>query len=409
MGGTNHMRQIKKTLSIFMAALFVMAGFLGNVTAKAAVTVLPEVTFVGVEHSPLVVGDTETFTVSSKFEGLVQYRAFLYSEKTNKWTELTSGYTEAKDAKTVVELPKTEKFELGKYKLSVWVKQAGVTGKTFSKVYKDSYDSYYVASLNCVSRDNANRVYADGVMSVKQEGLKVTINSSDFAGLAGIEGPYKLKLNYFNPTTGTWTANATQYGDKIEYTFPKAGTYVLDVHVNTEKSTTWSKGYESWKLKVITVKESTLPTAKVEKALYNAALFSTYVQVSLNTTTPADYAVTINGVKATMFTDKNGNKLFDANIKGEVKLADVKVEVVSTVVVKPEVAKSKVEKALYNAALFSTYVQVSLDTTTPESYKVTINGVEAAMFTNKDGIKLFDANVKGEVKTADVKVVVTAK
>ena len=157
------MKQIKKTLSIFMAALFVMAGFLGNVTAKAADTVLPVISFIGVEHSPLVVGDTETFTVSSKsYEGKVQYRAFLYSEKANKWTELTAGYTEAQDAKSVVSLPKTSAFELGKYKLSVWVKKDGATGKTFSKAYNDSYDNYYTAALNCVSKDNANRVYANG-------------------------------------------------------------------------------------------------------------------------------------------------------------------------------------------------------------------------------------------------------
>ena len=75
------MKQIKKTLSIFMAAVFVMAGILGNVTAKAAVVAIPIINYVGVDHSPLVVGDTEKFTVTSKYEGQVQYRAFLFDGK----------------------------------------------------------------------------------------------------------------------------------------------------------------------------------------------------------------------------------------------------------------------------------------------------------------------------------------
>ncbi len=100
------MRQIKKTLSIFMAALFVMAGTLGNFTAKAAEVIAPKgIVYLGVSHSPLLPGDKEQFTVVSDLTGSVQYKAFLYSEKTNKWTALSADYSAAVDAKTPFVLP----------------------------------------------------------------------------------------------------------------------------------------------------------------------------------------------------------------------------------------------------------------------------------------------------------------
>ena len=397
------MRQIKKTLSIFMAALFVFAGILGNVTTNAAVTVLPEVTFIGVEHSPLVVGDTETFTITSKYEGLVQYRAFLYSAKTNKWTELTSGYTVAADAKTVVTLPTTKAFELGKYKLSVWVKKAGTTGIKTTAL--GSYDNYLVANLNCVSRDNANRVYADGVMDVKQEGLKVTINNSDFKGLAGIEGPYLLRLHYFNPTTGNWTKNATQYADKIVYTFPKAGTYVLDVHVNTLKSTTWAKyllnknyentmgTYESWKLKTITVTDDVkIFDTTVKAATFGSSVnvtmtaegtkeFATATQYQVLSGTSAISAPTMLGTATTVFPtkvagDKVNVKLMNA-AGVEVKVIEVLLGQSGTIPVVPVVPPVKVEvKATVKPATFGASVNVTSTQVGAVKYQI-FNGTSA--------------------------------
>jgi hypothetical protein len=406
------MRQIKKTLSIFMAALFVMAGFLGNVTATAAVTVLPEVTFIGVEHSPLVVGDTETFTVTSKYEGLVQYRAFLYTEKTNKWAELTTGYTVAADAKTVVSLPKTSAFELGKYKLSVWVKKAGTTGITTTAL--GSYDNYLVANLNCVSRDNANRVYADGVMDVKQEGLKITINNSDFKGLTGIAGPYKLKLHYFNPTTNTWTKDATVYGDKIEYTFPKAGTYVLDVHVNTLKSTTWAKGgYESWKLKTITVTDNA--TVKVFDTTVKAATFGSTVNVTMTAEGTKEFATAtqyqvLNGTSAisaptalgtatTVFPakvagDKVNVKLLDSN-NAEVKTIEVLLGQSGMMTVVPPVIAEV--KATVKPATFGALVNVTTTQVGAVKYQV-FNGTAAisSPIVLGTATTIFPAKVAGE-------------
>jgi hypothetical protein len=156
------MKQFKHTLSLFMAAIFIFAGTLDNITVKAAQLVSPIINYVGVDHLPLVVGETEKFAITSKYDGQVQYRAFLFDGKT--WGELTNGYGVAVDAKTLYLLPETPTFKLGNYKLSVWVKRAGTTGYN-----SKGYDTYYVAALNCVTRD----VYVSGAPKVEANGLMI--------------------------------------------------------------------------------------------------------------------------------------------------------------------------------------------------------------------------------------------
>ncbi|MBZ9688905.1 hypothetical protein G9F72_021535 [Clostridium estertheticum] len=258
------MKQIKKSLSVFMAAIFVMAGILGNVTAKAATVVFPTVNYVGIEHSPLIVGDTEKFTVTSNYTGDVQYRAFQFNGKA--WTELTKGYTAPVDAKTPYVLPETAKYTLGQHKLSVWVKKAGTTGVKSNSL--GSFDTYYSAALNCVAKDDANRVYANGNPDYNVNGLKLTFNKIE--GLSGIEGPYTYRLHILDTKTGVWTKRASLYSETPSYTFKTAGTYVVVVHANTINSTTWKNylaedktvanqkstygTYEAWKTIVVTVK-----------------------------------------------------------------------------------------------------------------------------------------------------------
>ncbi|MBZ9685713.1 leucine-rich repeat domain-containing protein [Clostridium estertheticum] len=258
------MKQIKKTLIIFMAAVIVMVGILISITAKAAVLTTPKINYIGIEHSPLVVGDTEKFTVTSvKYDGLVQYRAFLFDGKV--WSELTSGYTTAQDSKTPVVLPETPVLKLGNYKLSVWVKKAGTIG-----LNKSGYDSYYVAALNCVSKDDANRVHANGEADYTLTGAKLTFNS--IKDIGGIKGPYLYRLHILNTNTGVWTTRVSQYATAPSYTFTKAGTYMVVVHANTVKSTTWKNylaedktvanqkstygTYEAWKTIMVTVNDS---------------------------------------------------------------------------------------------------------------------------------------------------------
>ena len=179
------MIKIKKILSMSLVALFVTVGSLTNVTANAATVSTPTINYAGIEHSPLVVGDTETFTVTAaKFSGDVQYRAFIGNEA-GKWTELTTGYTAAVSSKTPYVLPASKALTLGKYKVSIWVKTAGKTGVKSNAT--GNFDSYYVAGLNCVSKDDNNRVYTNGAADVAVTGLTAKFNGINNIG--GITGP----------------------------------------------------------------------------------------------------------------------------------------------------------------------------------------------------------------------------
>ena len=264
---------LKKSITILVLMLSI--GFMNSTTyAKEQ---LPKINFLGMEHSPLVVGDKGNFYVTSNYEGMVQYRVWINKVNTNIWEDITEGYTTAVDAKIPYIISPDRVFAEGKYKLSVWVKRA--EGEGVNKGSKGTYDTYYVANLNCVKKDNNNRIYVNNAMDIEKEeytiGEEVIIKG--IHKISGIKGPYKYKLHYFSPSKASdknsgWVKNVTDYDDKIVWTPTEPGIYVLDVHVNTEASTTWNTylkkskenkldnlagTYEAWKLKIITVKEKT--------------------------------------------------------------------------------------------------------------------------------------------------------
>lgn len=266
------MKQIKNTLLIFMATVFVMAGILGSVTAKAAVVAkCPIINYVGIEHSPLVVGDTETLTVNSaKYEGLVQYRAFLFDGK--KWRELSTGYGAAVDSKTPFVLPTTPRMSLGKKSISVWVKKANTNGIT-----KKGYDSYYAVALNCVSNITSLRVYTSQAANVNVSGLTVKFNG--IAGIGGITEPYLYKLFAMNTATGAWSNGASEYAATPSMTFKTAGTYMIIAHVNRGNGILGFQGYKTVKVTV---------TADATATVFYTTVKAISFLASVNVTMTAD-------------------------------------------------------------------------------------------------------------------------
>lgn len=218
----------------------------------------PTVTFVGVSQSPLIQGDKEKFYITSKGAKEVQYKVFLFEENKNLWTELTSGYTGFVDAQTPFELSPEKVFNLGKYKLSVWVRAKGSTA---------DYDHYYVANLNCVNRDDNNRVYLNDDMQTDKDEYMMgeTVEINGIKNISGMKGPYKYKLHVYNATKDQWSNHITDYAEgKIQWQPKEPGIYVLDIWAMSSNSTLWSKinenpkatAYEGWKLKVINVTKS---------------------------------------------------------------------------------------------------------------------------------------------------------
>lgn len=275
------MNKIKKSLSICMAATFVMAGILGNVTAKAAVVtpVVPIINYVGIDHAPLLVGDTESFKLTaSNYEGKVQYAAFMFDG--TKWSNL-SGYCVATDSKTPYTLAIKNKFKSGKYKISIWVRKAGVVGAK-SSVFGD-YESVYATAFNTVAR-SSSQISVNGNAKVDVNGMKLTFNGIE--NICGFRGPYVYQLNLLDSATGKWSSVAP-YSANPEYTFATAGTYVLSVHVRSVLST---KAYQAWKTIIVTVSGQVDPNL----AAANTAVLALQTAVTKDLTISAN----LTGVEA---------------------------------------------------------------------------------------------------------------
>ena len=166
----------------------------------------PVVSFVGVSQSPLIQGDKEKFYITSQNAKEVQYRIFLYEENGKAWTEVTSGYSQVMNAQVPYEVSSPKVFKLGKYKLSIWVRAKGSNS---------NYDSFYLSNLNCVNKDDNNRVYLDGDIKISKNeymvGENVEINGIE--NIRGMKAPYKYKLHVYNATKNQWSTHITSYSE----------------------------------------------------------------------------------------------------------------------------------------------------------------------------------------------------
>ena len=246
-----------KKIFIALASIFLVF----SVQTYAAENI-PKINFVGIDHSPLIEGDKESFLFTSRGSDKVQYRAFLYTEAKNEWKQIMP-WTDVVDSNIPYKFSYSTPFESGKYKLSVWVKRAGATGINSNK--NGDYDSYYVAELNCVKETEADRVRADGDMIPEKDtykvGEKVVVNGVD--NLRGRKAPYTFRLHIFDVNEGKWIMDKDTYRNNPEWTPNKPGTYVLDlwgissntVHLSKLQADPFARFFDIWKLKVIKVED----------------------------------------------------------------------------------------------------------------------------------------------------------
>lgn len=248
---------MKKRNFILVMFFALLIGVFG-MSSRAFAEELPKISFVGVEHSPLIAGENETFYITSVGAEKVEYRIWIKKDGDNEWEDLLGRYAGPYDANTPVFVKPPEKFEKGKYTVSIWVRRAGKSGKFINK--NGNYDSHYTVYLNCV--DKGTRVSADGDLNVEKSlykvGEKVVING--IKDLKGSDEPFLYKLHVFNNSKigvkddvwngKGWAIDVTEYGEKIEWIPKEPGMYVLDVWGKPENS---NLKFQVWKLKVIKV------------------------------------------------------------------------------------------------------------------------------------------------------------
>lgn len=229
------------TIFSFLLLILISIGF--NITEVQGAELVPKILFAGMDHSPIVAGDKANIYVTSDYDKNVQYRVFLYSETEQKWEELTKGYSEPIEGKKVFTIEAGKEFISGKYKLVIHIKKAES---------KEKYDNYYVANINCISKDNKAVISTNSNMSVNKSNyvLGEVINIGGIDDLKKLQTAYKYKLHVYDVINNKWDKDLTDWEDMIQWTPKKEGTYILDLWIKNENS---SSKYEAIKLKLINV------------------------------------------------------------------------------------------------------------------------------------------------------------
>ena len=116
---------------------------LGTVSGLAVEKQNPYVEYAGVDHYPVISGDTVKINMTSKYDGdysdygnydPVQYRVFIAKGDDKGYKELTNGYTNAMPAYNEFIIEDSQPLTEGNYKVMIFVKKSSSKG-----IEKNSY------------------------------------------------------------------------------------------------------------------------------------------------------------------------------------------------------------------------------------------------------------------------------
>ena len=85
------------------------------------------------------------------------------------------------------------------------------------------YDTMYTSFLNCVDRDNNNRVYANDDMILDKNSYKVgeKVVVKGINNISGMQVAYTYKMHIFNPSDSSWIVDSSDYRGKVSFTLVK--------------------------------------------------------------------------------------------------------------------------------------------------------------------------------------------
>lgn len=104
-------------------------------------------------------GDTLKLNVSTPQLETVQYRVFVSRDSSNIWKDVTDGYTSPVKGSTSYELSVNPPFSSGRYRISVWVKEANTEGNIQNSQGLGSYDNYYCFTQYVSPKSNGDIEY----------------------------------------------------------------------------------------------------------------------------------------------------------------------------------------------------------------------------------------------------------
>lgn len=122
----------------------------------------PYVEYAGVDHYPVINGDTIKISMTSKYDGdysdygnydTVQYRVFIAKVENEGYTELTDGYSNPMPAYNEFTIEDNNALTEGEYKIMIFVKKSSASGIDQNS-YGD-YDKIYNFNFTCYKSSNA--------------------------------------------------------------------------------------------------------------------------------------------------------------------------------------------------------------------------------------------------------------
>lgn len=179
--------------------------------------------------------------INSNYDGKVNYRVFLHSLDNNVWTDLSAGYTLARDGKNPYQV-NIFKITPGNYEIVTFAKNANSEGNSNINIGEINikYDDYKIEKFQCVENGKPKLNVTLTNKAPLYEGIspQVILKTDDYHGLV----QYKVWL--YSNNTKKWTDITTQYGKEINsqesYSLVtgklSAGSYKLSIRVKKAES-----------------------------------------------------------------------------------------------------------------------------------------------------------------------------
>ncbi|WP_160686970.1 DUF5050 domain-containing protein [Clostridium sp. C2-6-12] len=133
----------------------------GTVSGLSVEKQNPYVEYAGVDHYPVISGDTVKINTISRYDGAysdygnydpVQYRVFIAKEDDKRYTELTNGYSNPMPAYKEFIIEDSHPLTEGNYKVMIFVKKASSNG--IDQNSYGAYDKIYNFNFTCYNNSN---------------------------------------------------------------------------------------------------------------------------------------------------------------------------------------------------------------------------------------------------------------
>lgn len=175
--------------------------------------------------SSLIEGDTLKLNVSAPQLANAQYRVLVSPASSNTWTDATNGYTSAVSGSDSYEISVNPPFASGKYRISVWVKEANTQGNIQNAQGLGSYDNYYCFTEFVQPKAGANTQYTQTNynytlqqvlnMELNQQAVYENSNGQWVAADSNTILKYLDPANYINDPFGRFEFLKLTYYDGI--------------------------------------------------------------------------------------------------------------------------------------------------------------------------------------------------